>query len=435
MNALIRNISFKLLNIINFFYKKHNKSILLIPHNNCKTDEYDIINYKADNVLCLFHSLIHDNDFADYTFIMAYYNETKLVQYKNYLSKYAPNVSISFVNANKKMCIIKAFMHSILCITSHVHYNFSFKTNKQKVICLSYYNPFKDDFISVNMLSKRKFKWLNKMTEKSFDFHLATSSICARITSIDLLLNYSKFCISGFPRNDIFYEDNSIIKEHINKITGLDNPRIICYTPTFRDYERLDLELGDKKLRNNKTIFGDISTEEYQFLTNFLEESNSIIVYKLHPWQEKTIISNNDSKRIINYRNLHHELNISLYDVLSITDLLITDYTSTVFDFLHRDKPIIFYFYDYNNYKTNRGFSYNPIESVCGGHISYNFKELMNALTDCINGNDSYREKRKIIHAFLNAHHDGYSSIRIKAIIKDIIAGKINSSNAWKQLI
>jgi hypothetical protein len=432
MNVRIRNIVFGLLKIVNHFYKKERKCILMIPHNNCKTDDYDIINYKSDNVLCLFNSIIRDKDFSDFKIIIAYYNESKLSQYKDYVSKLAPNVKISFVNANNRLDVIRAFMHTFLCVTAHVHFNFTFKTNKQKVICLGYYNPFKDDFISVNMISKRDYRRLNKMTEESFDFHMATSSICARITSIDLLLNYSKFGISGFPRNDIFYKDNSSIKEQINKITGLDSPRIICYTPTFRDYERLDLEIGDKSLRKDKTIFGSISTEEYNYLTSILQESNSLIVYKLHPWQEKTIIRDNDSKRIINYNYLNKELNISLYDVLAVTDLLITDYTSTVFDFLHRDKPIIFYFYDFYNYKVQRGFSYNPIESVCGGYISYNFKELMNALIDCISGNDNYKETRNIIHNIVNTHHDGRSCERVKSVIRDIYENNISSNDVWK---
>ena len=435
MIVIIKNVFFYFLKIVNLFCKKDSKSILMIPHNNNKTDGYDIINYKSDNVLCLFNNIIRDKDFSDYKIVVAYYNESKLSQYQDYVLNFASNITVSFVNANKRFYVIKAFMHTLLCVTAHVHFNFTFKTKKQKVICLSYYNPFKDDFISVNMLTKQQYVWLRNMTEKSFDFHMATSSVCARITSIDLLLNYSKFCISGFPRNDIFYANNSNIKEQINKAIGWDNPRIICYTPTFRDYERLDLELGDKNLRKDKTIFGDISTEEYNYLTKFLQESNSIIVYKLHPWQEKTIISNIDSNRIINYHYLHNELSISLYDVLSVTDLLITDYTSTAFDFLHRNRPIIFYFYDFNNYKTNRGFSYNPIESVCGGHISYNFKELMNALVDCISENDLYSEKRRIIHNILNTHHDGNSCERVKSIILGIIEGKINSTNAWKQLI
>ena len=434
MNSIIRKMVFKLLKIVNCFLVKNENSILFLPHNNCKTDNYDIINYKSDNVLCLFNSIIRDNSFSNYSLTIAYYDDSKLSIYEKYVSDIAPGFSISFINANKRFEVMKSFMHNCLCITAHVHFNFSFKTDNQNVICLSYYNPFKDDFISINSLSHRKCSDLKIMTEKSFDFHLATSSVCARITSIDLLLDFSKFCISGFPRNDIFYSDNTKLSKLIYNLLGVENVKIICYTPTFRDYERLDLDLGDSNLRKNKTIFGNISTQEFDELTSLLHQTNSILIYKLHPWQERDILDVCENPRIINANRIQQQLNISLYEILSVTDVLITDYTSTVFDFLHRNKPIIFYFYDYENYKINRGFSYNPVEPVCGGAIAKSFSDLLLELKNCINGVDEYKNKREVIHGLLNAHHDGNSCKRVIQLVYDISKNKVQPHYAWKYL-
>ncbi|MCS2279479.1 CDP-glycerol glycerophosphotransferase family protein [Bacteroides thetaiotaomicron] len=41
---------------------------------------------------------------------------------------------------------------------------------------------------------------------------------------------------------------------------------------------------------------------------------------------------------------------------------MITDYTSTYFDFLLVNKPVIFNFYDIEEYRRVRGFSFEPIE-------------------------------------------------------------------------
>lgn len=433
MNTIIKAVAFKILHLVDALTKKRKNSILFLPHNNCRTDNYDIINYKSDNVLCMFNNIIRDSEFNGYELYVGYYDNQKIDEYKKYVTSINKSAKVYFVNANKKFETIKAFMHCCICLTAHVHFNFSFKTKQQNVICLSYYNPFKDDYISVNILSAHDCKVLQKQTEKTFDFHLATSDPCARITSIDLLLDYSKFCVSGFPRNDIFYNANTLLKDNICKSLNMPIAKIICYTPTFRDYERLDLPLGNKEMRVKKTIFGYLTNEEESDLDTFLEDNDSIIIYKLHPWQERGIINSNTHKRIINYQDIHKTFNVSLYDVLSITDILITDYTSTSFDFLHRDKPIIFYFYDFEKYLQNRGFSYNPIESVCGGYVAKKYNELIESLAKCIKGEDQYKEKRHTIHNILNAHHDGSSSDRVKCIIKDVIRGKMTSHNAWQQ--
>lgn len=42
------------------------KSILFVPHLNCENDNYDINNYKSDNALCMFNSILKDSAFSEW---------------------------------------------------------------------------------------------------------------------------------------------------------------------------------------------------------------------------------------------------------------------------------------------------------------------------------------------------------------------------------
>ena len=46
---------------------------------------------------------------------------------------------------------------------------------------------------------------------------------------------------------------------------------------------------------------------------------------------------------------------VDINDLLNITDVLITDYSSVFFDFIHTGNPILFYVWDESDYKSEKG--------------------------------------------------------------------------------
>lgn len=78
------------------------------------------------------------------------------------------------------------------------------------------------------------------------------------------------------------------------------------------------------------------------------------VLVKVHPFVYKTALK---------YKELKPYLIPDSFDtneLLSVVDLLITDYSSIFFDFLVTDNPIIFYSPDYEEYKNDRGFYIKP---------------------------------------------------------------------------
>jgi CDP-glycerol glycerophosphotransferase (TagB/SpsB family) len=192
--------------------------------------------------------------------------------------------------------------------------------------------------------------------------------------------------------------------KQLEKLTHLTINRIILYTPTYRDYETSESE--------KHSIFGfPVDAKDMNRLTSILEDHSAILIYKLHPWQEKTCIINSNSIRLLNYRDIPFSCN--LYSLMAEADALITDYTSTYFDFLHRDKPVIFNFYDLKEYEEMRGLSYQPVDCIAAGHIITDAHQLIDAISSVLNGQDPYKNKRNEMHRFFNYHHDGNSAERI----------------------
>lgn len=155
----------------------------------------------------------------------------------------------------------------------------------------------------------------------------------------------------GVPRTDMFLDDDykDYVREtYFKSYPQLKGKKIITYAPTFRgrpgaratfklelDLEKLYKELGD----------------EY------------IVILKMHPSVTKGIhIPNELSEFVINMSK--NDVN----NVLIMTDILITDYSSIVFDYALLNRPMIFFAYDLEEYLEERGF-YEKYEDFVPGPI------------------------------------------------------------------
>lgn len=386
----------------NYLLPKCSNSIFIIPHHNCRTDRYDIINYKSDNALCLVNYIIRNRAFNNFSITLVVDDCSKIEQYKAYAKTVNEKLKIEFVKRNK-YCFeyIKRFCKSKYILSTTEYELFPYRIQKQCVSCLGYFTPFKNDFI---YKSEEQFRRISKRNNRAYDLYFTTSVLASRILSSDSGLYYSKFRNFGFPRNDIFYnavKETGICEQFSLEFGRYD--RIITYTPTFRDYE-------SNSNSEKRGLFGydDKSITE---LIKVLEKHNAVLVVKLHPFQNKSIVESIDSPFIRLYNS--YQGAYSLYDLLSQTEVLITDYTSTVFDFFHVNRPVIFYFYDKKEYEQSRGFALEPIESLCPGPITNNVSDLANILDYILSGNDDYVQNREEVSKLVNNYRDGNSAKRI----------------------
>ncbi|MGN6711826.1 CDP-glycerol glycerophosphotransferase family protein [Anaerocolumna jejuensis] len=145
-----------------------------------------------------------------------------------------------------------------------------------------------------------------------------------------------KVLLSGYPRNSSFYRTER--REQIRKECFLTDKQVIVYMPTWRGL----LHKKQNKEQVSK-IFGYLA-----YLDRKLKP-NQILYVKLHPFV----------KNEINYRELLHVREFpgayESYDFLNASDMLITDYSSIMFDYAVSGKKIILFTYDREEYLGDRG--------------------------------------------------------------------------------
>lgn len=175
----------------------------------------------------------------------------------------------------------------------------------------------------------------------------------------------------GYPRNVILtcpeeermdfvrkYEPASTMSL-IERISGGHYSKVFVYMPTWRDSQR------------------EVFTQSFDLprLDAMLKSVNSLLLLKPHA---NVLINPAEFAELKNIKLVDGKVDI--YPVLPYTDVLITDYSSVLYDYiLMPGKDVILYLYDYADYVKNRDLYYPFDENVVGRKV-YNFGELFETI-------------------------------------------------------
>lgn len=206
--------------------------------------------------------------------------------------------------------------------------------------------------------------------------------------------------ITGSPRNDIFFDERLNRSEYKEKM-GLDQfSKVILYAPTFRE----------------DGVFTPFSSSFWERLNEWASSSNSIFIVKKHLNENNLSIPNTLS----HIRDLTSQVS-DVQELLVVTDLLVSDYSSIVTDFVLTRRPVIFYFFDYEEYQKNSRTFYYDLHATFPGPFAYNESDLLEMIMDLSWFQaQSYQEKYT---SFINTFHmynDGNSSSRLLQKILEI---------------
>lgn len=201
----------------------------------------------------------------------------------------------------------------------------------------------------------------------------------------------------GTSRTDVFYDDSVIDKAFdrlYNVFPQAKGKKIILYAPTFRG-------------RVAKAKTSDMLDVE-MFAKEFKDEY--VVLFKHHPFVKARPEIPEE------YKDFATDLtdNMSIEDLLCVSDVCISDYSSLVFEYSLFEKPMIFFAYDLDNYYDWRGFYYDykdfvpgPIHTTCEEMIDY----IKNLATKF--------EKNKVVefkNKFMSAC-DGHATERIMKLV------------------
>lgn len=172
----------------------------------------------------------------------------------------------------------------------------------------------------------------------------------------------------GYPRNAILSAPKSGIQNFINRYEPESTARLLdefgkfakvyIYMPTWRDSQR--------------EIF--VQNLDLQKLNEALSAKGELLLLKPHA---NTIVKDNISN-CSNIRLIDSKSDV--YSLLPFTDVLITDYSSILYDYiLMPGKSVLLYLYDYAEYVKERDFYY-PFDENVIGERAHNSEELIAAI-------------------------------------------------------
>ena len=152
----------------------------------------------------------------------------------------------------------------------------------------------------------------------------------------------------GIPRNDIFFkhELHKQIKESVCKRYDIPaGNRIILYAPTFRR----DQSIKPYEIDWNRTL---------PHIRGLFNGEETTVLIRLHT----NLINKVDTSPLLNDRNTidattYHDMQ----ELLCISDMLITDYSSSMFDFTMQGRPCILYATDIEKYDRGYYFNFNEL--------------------------------------------------------------------------
>ncbi len=206
--------------------------------------------------------------------------------------------------------------------------------------------------------------------------------------------NDNQILICGQPRNDIIIKNNLKPSSHEKKL--------ILYAPTFREQSLTKL-----------FPFKDVNLEA---LDRFLGENSIEIMIRLHINEEKKYKNNYIFQQLKHIYFLGSNKIPSINDYLHNVDMIVSDYSSITLDYLLLNRPICYLPYDYDQYNTNRGFSFDYFKYLAGPIIK-NQNDFQSFL---LTKEDDYIEKRIELKNLFHKYQDGQSTKRLIKFIEKI---------------
>lgn len=219
---------------------------------------------------------------------------------------------------------------------------------------------------------------------RNYDYTTVSSKEITRFYAEGFGLSLEKVVATGVPRTDVFFDEDyrsRVIRRFYDQYPKLKDKKILLFAPTFR---------GNGK----NSGFYPVEQFNVNRLYEQLDQEYAIII-KHHPFtKDRHKIKKEYADYIVDMSS-----NSELNDLLFVTDLLITDYSSVVFEASLLDIPMLFYVYDLKQYVATRGFYYE-FETFVPGKIVYEFGDIAPVIQE----GDFHQEK---IDPFKRRFFDG----------------------------
>ncbi len=188
---------------------------------------------------------------------------------------------------------------------------------------------------------------------------------------------------TGWCKLDNLYNNNSKLLKY-NLLKEYNASKILLYSPTFSP----SLTSGDKLL---------------DVINSLSQNSNILLIIKFHDKMDRDII---EKYLKLESKNLIIWTQSDITPLLQISDIMISDTSSVVYEFILLNKPVV----------TLNSNSENIHWVDCQSNI-----EVEKEVIDIINGIDKFKDKRENIIELYHPYSDGQSSSRMIDAVENYI--------------
>ncbi len=248
----------------------------------------------------------------------------------------------------------------------------------------------------------------SSMNHRNYDMVTVSSEAIRGIYAEAFGISTAKVKALGVPRTDVLFDE--IYKEErrkaiYEKYPQLSGKKVVLFAPTFRGDGNID------------AYYPRDAFDVNEFMDRM--DQDTFCIVKHHPFvKEEIIVDEKYRDRVLDLTGKDH-----INDLMLVSDLLITDYSSSVFEAAILNLPMLFYAFDKDQYIASRDF-YCDYDSFAPGYVESDFENMIKQAKAILNGdqdeNNLWMEEKKarFFHDFLSAL-DGHSTERVAAYIKE----------------
>lgn len=202
---------------------------------------------------------------------------------------------------------------------------------------------------------------------------------------------------TGYPRNDILSTSEwESIGSHIRKGLGIpDGKKVVLYAPTWRDDRHHALGSHGFSLELDVELMREALGDDHVLLLR----AHHLITDRDRPATDGFVMD------VSRYPDIA--------DLYMAADVLVTDYSSAMFDYAILGRPIVLYAYDLERYRDHvRGF-YFDLEAEAPGPLVTTTAEVAEAVREAPDSEERYAEAYDRFFVKYCPHDDGQAAARV----------------------
>lgn len=188
----------------------------------------------------------------------------------------------------------------------------------------------------------------------------------------------------GYPRNDILASNAGIRKNR--------EATSIVWMPTYRQHAKTDYQRIENSFPLGLPVIK--SLDDMKEVNYYLKENNTVLYLRPHPAQDISLLKINDMSNIIIADSKYLDSKgMQLYEFLTETDALISDYSSVYYDYLMLERPIALAIEDLKEYTSKWPIAFDDVNANYKCPYLYTVDDLKKFIKDVSTDNDSYYDE------------------------------------------